>query len=78
MDLKEEEKTYEFGLIVGTKREREYWQNKIKAEIKKREQKLVEFRSTFEEFFDEEMEYHNDLHNMQSKIIMLENLLKEE
>lgn len=25
--------TYEFGLIVGTKREREYWQNKIKEKI---------------------------------------------
>ena len=30
MELKEEEKTYEFGLIVGTKREREYWKNKIR------------------------------------------------
>lgn len=27
-------KTYEFGLIVGTKREREYWQNKIKNKKK--------------------------------------------
>ena len=35
MELKEEEKTYEFGLIVGTKREREYWQNKIREKIEK-------------------------------------------
>lgn len=27
-------KTYEFGLIVGTKREREYWEKKIKDKIK--------------------------------------------
>lgn len=36
MELKEEEKTYEFGLIVGTKREREYWQNKIREKIDSR------------------------------------------
>ena len=27
-------KTYEFGLIVGTKREREYWEKKIKDKLK--------------------------------------------
>ncbi len=27
------EKTYEYGVIVGTKREREYWKNKIEKEI---------------------------------------------
>lgn len=26
-------KTYEFGLIVGTKREREYWETMIKEKI---------------------------------------------
>lgn len=25
--------TYEYGLVVGTKRERDYWQNKIKEKI---------------------------------------------
>ena len=31
----EPRKTYEFGLIVGTKRERDYWKDKIKEKIKK-------------------------------------------
>lgn len=29
----EDKKTYEFGLIVGTKRERDWWQNKIREKI---------------------------------------------
>ena len=37
MELKEEEKTYELGLVIGTKREREYWQNKIREKIEELE-----------------------------------------
>ena len=29
----EDKKTYEFGLIVGTKRERDWWENKIKEKL---------------------------------------------
>ena len=36
-----EENTYEFGLVVGTKKEREYWEKKIKEKI---EEKRKAFR----------------------------------
>lgn len=38
-------RTYEMGLIVGTKREREYWQNKIKEKIEETRSKMHEFES---------------------------------
>lgn len=33
-------KTYEYGLIVGTKREREYWKNKIRREKEELSQRI--------------------------------------
>ena len=35
-------RTFEFGLIVGTKREREHWENKIKEKIEERKKQLEE------------------------------------
>ena len=32
--MKFKKNTYEFGLIVGIKRERDYWENKIKNKLK--------------------------------------------
>lgn len=52
--------------------------DKIRKEIKKRKQRLSEFRKAFEGTYSDEQEYHDTLFRMQSKIIMLENLLKEE
>ena len=37
-----QENTYEFGLIVGTKREREYWQNKIKEKIEELRRQIAQ------------------------------------
>ena len=34
----EEKNTYEYGLVVGTKRERDYWQDKIREKIKRLEE----------------------------------------
>jgi hypothetical protein len=34
--------TYEFGLVVGTKRERDYWKNKIKEKIEEVKKKEIE------------------------------------
>lgn len=36
----EPKKTYELGLIVGTKRERDYWKNKIKEKIEELKEML--------------------------------------
>lgn len=36
-------KTYEFGLEVGTRRERDYWKGKIKEEIEKLENKIKKY-----------------------------------
>lgn len=55
-------KTYEFGLIVGTKREREYWEKKIK-------EKVEAIKENFEEGYS--------LAN-QGKLDILEELLKGE
>lgn len=71
MELKEEEKTYELGLVIGTKREREYWQNKIKA-------KIEEIQSTIQVYggftAGKMVEYYRKL----GKIEALKNLLSEE
>ena len=62
----EEEKTYEFGLVVGTKREREYWLNKIRTMIEAIEELLPKLTS-------------GDVRNrLSAKKQILEELLKEE
>ena len=40
------DKPYGFGLIVGTKREREHWKNKIKEKIEELEENLKDFEQT--------------------------------
>lgn len=60
----EEEKTYEFGLIVGTKREREYWQNKIKKQIEE-----IDDKRGYVNGWESEFEYAT---------AVLQDLLKEE
>ena len=55
-------KTYEFGLIVGTKREREYWEKKIK-------EKIEEIKENYEEGY---------VIANQGKLDILEELLKGE
>ena len=44
--MEPEKNTYEFGLVVGTKRERDYWKNKIKEKIE--EVKAREAEDVFE------------------------------
>lgn len=60
------EKPYEFGLIVGTKRERDWWQNKIREKIEELKSKILNeadyFRGKYYEY----------------AIDVLQNLLKEE
>ena len=58
----EDKKTYEFGLIVGTKRERDWWQNKIR-------EKIEEIKEKYEEGYAMEN---------QAKLDILQDLLKEE
>ncbi len=38
--------TYEFGLIVGTKRERDFWENKIKEKIEEMKEKYSEAKKS--------------------------------
>lgn len=64
----EEEKTYEFGLIVGTKREREYWKNKIREKIKE----IYEDKNS--EYYDMFLEQRD----IEKTISILKDLLKEE
>ena len=56
--------TYEFGLIVGTKRERDWWQNKIREKIKEINDKRLEVNG-----WESEFDYAVDV---------LQDLLKEE
>ena len=44
---KEPKLTYEYGLVVGTKRERDYWKNKIN-------EKIEELKQAYEESKDED------------------------
>ena len=36
----EDKKTYEYGVIVGTKREREHWENKIRERMEELDEKV--------------------------------------
>ena len=48
--------TYEFGLIVGTKRERVYWEDKIKKEIEELKVKLEDVSKHREKAKEQEEE----------------------
>ena len=58
--------TYEFGLIVGTKRERNYWQDKIREKIEEIKARMNDDCLALHEF------------QRIAKIDVLQNLLKEE
>ena len=64
----EEEKTYELGLVIGTKREREYWKDKIKEKIEE-----VKSRKCGDVFDLQAFMYEQEV-----IIEELEDLLKEE
>ena len=62
----EDKKTYEFGLIVGTKRERDWWQNKIREKIEEIKSRMNDDCLALHEF------------QREAKIDVLYDLLKEE
>ena len=64
--MEPEKNTYEFGLVVGTKRERDYWKNKIKEKIEEIKSRMKEDCIALHEF------------QREAKIDVLEELLKGE
>lgn len=79
-------KTYEFGLIVGTKREREYWEKKIKDKLKevtKLYNEIYEFpepkaEETPEGHVIRQIKYNTDKEALKIVRVIINQLLEEE
>lgn len=70
-------KTYEYGLVVGTRRERNYWKGKIKEEIEKLENKIKKYEEDKHLGTANEFErYENIADNFAVRV--LQKILKEE